>query len=78
MRFLTHQSPVWTSEDLAAVAERLAAQCPRLSPQLRRAIVSFAAQEVKPARGREQLLQLASRYARECPRTIGMEAALSS
>jgi hypothetical protein len=72
------QPPAWAEEDLEAVAARLEADFPKMPAQLRRAILMLAAQELRPGRGRETLVNLATRYARGCPRTIGMEAALAS
>ena len=68
----------WTEEDIETVEQRLAEEFPQLQNNLRCAIANFSAQELDPRQGRERLIRLATRYARECPRTIGMEAALSS
>ncbi|MDZ4288979.1 MAG: hypothetical protein U0984_13515 [Prosthecobacter sp.] len=45
---------------------------------LRNAIVALAVDEVKPDDGQAALHRLAVKYARGCPPTIGLEAALAS
>lgn len=70
--------PTWTPEDVDAVKETLMEDFPAMPDVLRNAIVALAVEDVKPDEGQAALHRLAVRYARECPPTIGLEAALAS